>query len=79
MPILQFSYDTKTVPLGEIVDAFCGQCGYQDFIDGKPNLETRAQFARRMVKEYIINIVNNYRQQVTIAQALSATEKLDII
>jgi hypothetical protein len=57
MATLNFSFDTGSVPLSRIVDAFATAYRYHATIDGQPNPETKAQFARRMVKHYITQIV----------------------
>jgi hypothetical protein len=45
-----------TVPnavLTRVVDGVCGSMGYQDTIGGVANPETRAQFAQRMLREWV--------------------------
>ena len=64
MPQLNFTFDTGQVPLSKIIDAFASAYNYKDMIQTSPddptlipNPETKQQFARRMVKNYIIDMV----------------------
>ena len=57
MPTLLLSFDTGTVPLSRITDAFAKRFGYNEIINGAANPESKANFARRMVKEWITEIV----------------------
>jgi hypothetical protein len=59
MAQLQFSFDTGNVPLSRIVDAFASAYGYDD---NKLANETKADFARRMVRRYIVEIVKAQEQ-----------------
>lgn len=59
MATLSFTFDTGNVPLSRIVDAFAIRYRYQPTIDGQPNPETKAEFARRMVRAHIIETVKS--------------------
>lgn len=69
MATLTLVYDTGAVPLSRITDAFASRYRYMDTIDGEANPETKAQFARRMVKEHIITVVRQEEQKVAIQAA----------
>ncbi len=71
MATLSFTYETGIVPLSRIVDAFALQGGYEEIIDGLPNPETKAQFARRTVRRFIMDIVRaaDYRVAEEAARA----------
>jgi hypothetical protein len=70
MPILTFSFDTGTVPLTRIIDAFALAYNYKTTLpDGSANPETKANFARRMVKENIIGIVKSQETKTAIETA----------
>lgn len=64
MAQLQFTFDTGNVPLSRINDSLALEFGYQsiirDPIQGDiPNPETKAQFNKRKIKEFIIDAVKN--------------------
>jgi hypothetical protein len=62
---------TFTIPdavVSEYVSAFCDTFGYQTEINGQPNPETRAQFARRMWRQMAQDV---YRRWL-LEQDLSA-------
>ncbi len=69
MATLTFTFDTGAVPLNRILDAFATAYSYQSIIDGVPNPETKAQFARRMVMEYIRDVVQG--QEVNTATKIA--------
>jgi len=61
---LTFQFDTGSVPLSRITDAYAAKYFYQANIPDPaneggtiPNPETKANFARRTLKEQIITIV----------------------
>ena len=57
MAVLTFTYETGAVPLTKIIDAFANEYDYEA---NKLNvLETKAQFARRIVKQYIVGVVKS--------------------
>jgi hypothetical protein len=66
MPMLTLTYDTGSVPLSRINDGFAAAYGYQPTINGSPNPETKAEFSRRMVREYIKGVVKG--QEVEAAR-----------
>jgi hypothetical protein len=50
---------TFTIPdaqIGQLVDDICLALNYQETINGSANPETKAQFAKRMIKQYMLNI-----------------------
>lgn len=64
MATLKFEFDTKQIPLSRIVDAFAYKYDYQATIPNPEdpeqtisNPETKAAFARRMIKNHIIQVV----------------------
>lgn len=84
MATLKFEFDTGSVPLSRIVDAICSHYDYQSEVRGEtgelvPNTETKAQFARRMVKEHIIKIVKNEDTESAVRTAKQAVTSIDLI
>jgi hypothetical protein len=73
MATLTFSFDTGAVPLSRIIDAFAKAYKYEAIINGAPNPETKAQFARRMVQLYIRDVVVSTERNVAVA-AIAPTE-----
>lgn len=65
MATLTFSYDTGLVPLSRINDAYANYFGYQS------GSETKAQFAQRMVKQQIIDIVKSSESSTAISTAVA--------
>lgn len=55
--ILKFEFETPDVK--KVADAFCSAYQYQLTIDDQPNPETKAQFTKRMIKEFIVNTVKS--------------------
>ncbi len=47
-----------------VVEAICSTQGYQVIYGGEPNPETRAQFAKRMIIEYIKSMVRLHERRV---------------
>jgi hypothetical protein len=45
----------------EIINALCENFGYMDTVVDGPNPETKPQFAKRMVKEFMVQQVKSYR------------------
>jgi hypothetical protein len=68
MATLNFSFDTGNVPVPEIVDAFASAYRYEETIDGQPNPESKAAFARRMIKNYIRDIYISEKRKVEEAK-----------
>lgn len=86
MAQLDFSFNTGTLTLNEIRNAFAAEYGYQDTIpnpnagqEGQPatipNPQTKAQFTRRKIKEHILIVVEGQRVKAAAAAALAATQK----
>lgn len=66
---------TITIPdaqTARVFDAFAAAYGYQATIDGQPNPQTRAQFARQKVIEFIKNTVKAQEAQAAADSARSA-------
>lgn len=74
-----------TVPdavLQRVLDAFAAAYGYQATIDGSPNPETKAQFARRMVRQYVKNTVVAHEAEqaaITARQTAADAANTDIV
>lgn len=71
MATLTLTYDTGNVTLATIMNAFAEEYGYQDTINGQPNPESKADFARRIVRQYIVSVIraNNLRHARAAADA----------
>jgi hypothetical protein len=78
MPTLTFSYDTGNVPLSRIINSYAEQFGYVDTINGQPNPETKAEFARRMVRTQIVSVVRASEVGTAIKTAKDAVTPIDI-
>lgn len=63
MPILNLSFDTGNVAIARITDALAMANGYQATVGGQPNPQTKAQFARNCVKNYITRTVRDYERE----------------
>jgi hypothetical protein len=73
MPILTFSFDTGSVPLSRVVAGLATSFNYKPLLtDGSANPETEVQFAKRMVKQFIIAQVRNAEVQTAIMTAAGA-------
>jgi hypothetical protein len=79
MATLTFTFDTGNVPTSEIVDALCATYNYQDTIDGQPNPETKAQFARKMVARMIGDVVRGYRLRLAREAAEVGVADVDLV
>lgn len=73
MATLTLVYDTGSVPLSRIIDAMCVNFSYQVTIpdpnnEGQTmaNPESKANFAKRMVRDFIVDIVKS--QEVALAR-----------
>ena len=83
MATIEFSYTVTQENLIRVINGVAYQNDYQDFIETEgeemiPNPETKAQFAKRMIKVYIINCVKAWEanQAAEIAR-LAAIEDVD--
>lgn len=72
MATLTFTFDTGTITTAEILDAFAKAYNYQVTINGQPNPETKAVFARRQVRRYILDIVRSQRHDAAKTTAIAA-------
>ena len=73
---------TLTVPdaiKGDVVESFAYAYKYQDTINGQPNPQTKAQFAKEIIKQFIREVYKKYKvetqlnQQTLIDQADTAS------
>lgn len=80
MATLTFTYDTGNVTLAEITNAICAEYEYEAEIPAPPpapkgtmipNPETKAQFARRQVRQFIVGIVKAQRVKAAETTARS--------
>lgn len=78
MPTLTLTYNTGSVPLSRIVDAFAVQYNYQATINGQPNPESKAEFARRMVGLHIKSIVREQEEQAAVRAAVGAVSDVTL-
>lgn len=69
MPTLSFTLSTAAST--EVTDAFGAD--YQPLIDGQPNPETKAQFARRQIVAFLKLHVREYRRREAAA-AVAGTD-----
>ena len=74
MATLTFSFETGAVTTASIVDAICGNYQYQATIpdpnspgDTIANPESKAAFAKRMVKNFIVDNYKSYDRSVKVA------------
>ena len=90
MATLQFQFDTGAMPIAEILDAFAAAYGYQATVRNPafpaippapavpetiPNPETKAQFARRQVRKYVLDVVRARRHAVAQSTAVAAVSE----
>lgn len=76
MATLTFTFETGVVTLNEITNAFATAYNRPDTVPDPntpgatiPNPETKAQFARRMVRQFIIETVKSQRIKTARATA----------
>jgi hypothetical protein len=60
---------TPAAALTRAVDAICALYGYQTLINGNPNPETRNNFAKRIVAEWVKAQVVQYESGVAMESA----------
>jgi hypothetical protein len=60
-----------------VINALVNNYQYQDTIDGKPNTETKPQFAKRMLIEFLKNHTRDYETKVEQAK-ISVKNDLNI-
>lgn len=79
MPTLNFSFTVSEVNKARIINGVCYQNNYRDQIEDPENEgemianpETKAQFAKRMIKEYIKNNVRAYEVSKAVSEARKA-------
>lgn len=74
---------TFTIPngiLSRVLDGVAYANGYQDVIDGQPNSESKADFAKRMIRLYVKQCVISYesanagKQAAEIARIAAESE-----
>jgi hypothetical protein len=83
MATLSFSFNTGTVPLSRIQDAFALAYGYQATVsDGNggqiPNPETKAQFTQRKIREYVVSVVKSQETEAARRTAESAVTEITL-
>lgn len=83
MATLSVSFDTGSVPLSRIQDAFASAYGWTATVsDGNggtiPNPETKAQFMRRKVKEYVTDVVKGQEREAARRTAESAVTEITL-
>lgn len=73
---------TPAAALTRAVDALCALNNYQATIDGSPNPETRNQFGKRMLAQWVKSEVARYETGIAIeaarATAQASAAQLDI-
>lgn len=76
----QLSFNLSSQALNELVDCECYFGNYQPIVDGLPNPESKAQFAKRNQIEYLKNRVREYRKQQAeiVARAAVSVVEPDI-
>jgi hypothetical protein len=79
MAILTFSFDTGNVPPSRIVDAFAAHYGYKATLpDGSANTETKTTFARRMLRQHIVDIVRGAEQAAAVDNASKSVQEITL-
>lgn len=74
MATLTLTFDTGSIPLATITDALADSHQYQATINGSPNPQTKAQFARQVVQDFVTRTVTDYlREQAKTAAANGVT------
>ena len=70
----RISIDIPDNILTRVVNGFCSNYGYQDTIDGIPNPETKQQFLKRKIIEFVKEAARNTEMNAA-ANAASITAK----
>jgi hypothetical protein len=72
MAIVTFSFEAgNNIP--RILEAFAATYGYKPTLpDGSTNPETKAMFAKRMLRQHIVDIVRQYEQDKAREEAAAA-------
>ncbi len=68
MPIWTFDIPTAAQAV-RIVDALCGNYGYQATLDGVSNPETKQEFAQRMIRGHMKESVKTWESNQAEVQA----------
>lgn len=79
---MQISVTIDENDKNRVIDAFCAQYGYQETINGKPNPQTKAAFAKAKVLEYIKEIVKGHEAgaaaKAAIETAVASADQISI-
>lgn len=85
MATLSFSFDTGSVPLTRIIDAVAVVYGYPANIDDPqtpgqtiPNPQTKAQFARAVIRRIIVNAVREAEMRSAKATIEASVVNIDL-
>lgn len=79
MANLTFSFNTGNITTAKIIDAICLDKGYQaTLIDGTPNPETKAVFAKKVVGNFIKEMVFNQDRVAAINSATAGITPVDL-
>ncbi len=63
MAVLTLTFDTGTTTLASINDDIAKQYGYQAVLpNGQPNPQTKAQFSREVVRNFIVEVIKTQRR-----------------
>ncbi len=63
MAQLSLTFDTGTTTLASINDDIAKQYNYQPVLpDGQPNPQTKAQFSREVVRNFIVEVIKTQRR-----------------
>ena len=75
MATITLTFDTGAASVASIMNDLADANGYEATINGQPNSQTKAQFAKEMVRQYIVRTVREHRrQQAAIAAASTVNE-----
>lgn len=73
------SFELTSGEMTRLVNAICSQHHYQDTINGEANPETKAQFARRTVVDFLKDKVHTYERALAIQQAEAGLTEVTIV
>jgi len=65
----KFTFETSDDNAKRFVDAICGLNGYSDTLEGSPNPETRAAYAKRKTKEWMVGTVDRWEEMQRVQAA----------
>jgi hypothetical protein len=79
-----FNFTVPDAAVPRVVEAFCVRFGYQETsVDGVPNPETRGDFTRRMIREFIKDTVVSHEaslagRDASASQAAETRSEVDV-